>query len=197
VVWWRQFETGEKRKRLIRRTNLHRRVKLPESEPTGLSQYEANVYLLAKQGLPTQKIAQSLSRTAASVRSTMKTVRRKAKRTWTRKERIEAAKQSAPKNAIEERECLVLGTVVTVNADMLNMLQEDNALLKRQRDYLAKFADLPARVTHCDYDPAGSTTEYEPDKEAVELFGESALWFNVGAGPYRTCYRLLTKDLNP
>ena len=70
-------------------------------------------------------------------------------------------------------------------------------LLRRQRDYLARTADICARVVHCDYDPAGDTTEYEPDKEAVELFGEEAMYFVVGCGPTRTHYSLVTKELKP
>jgi len=115
----------------------------------------------------------------------------------TRAERIEAAKIAAPQNAVEEREGQVLGTIVTVNADMLKLLQEDNALLTRQRNYLARMASIPARVTHVDYDPAGNTTEYDVDKEALDLFGEPALYFVIGCGPTPTHYKLSTKDLVP
>lgn len=82
--------------------------------------------------------------------------------------------------------------VLTIDA-----LTADIALLVRQRNYLARTARIPARVVHVDYDPAGDTTEYDADKEALELFGESALYFVIGCGPTPTHYSLITKELKP
>jgi AcrR family transcriptional regulator len=79
AVWWRQFETGEKRKRLVRRIRVDRRIKLPEREPVNLTQYEAEVYALVREGLPHSQIAEKLSKTKSAIRCAMQTVRRKAK----------------------------------------------------------------------------------------------------------------------
>ena len=83
-------------------------------------------------------------------------------------------------------------SVMTIDA-----LREEIAKLVRQRDYLARTARIPARVTHCEYDPAGDTTEYEADREAIELFGEDALYFVIGCGPTPTHFSLITGRLKP
>ncbi len=54
----------------------------------------------------------------------------------TRENRITLALQQAPKNDTEARECRALGITVEVNADMLALLQEDNAKLTKERDDL-------------------------------------------------------------
>ena len=72
-------------------------------------------------------------------------------------------------------------------------LVEQVSLLKRQRDYLARTARIFGWGRYVDED----TTEYEPDKEAVELFGEKALYFVVGCGPTPTHYSLITKEVKP
>ena len=54
--------------------------------------------------------------------------------TLSREDRITRALQQAPKNDTEARECRALGITVEVNADMLALLQEDNAKLTKERD---------------------------------------------------------------
>ena len=73
----------------------------------------------------------------------------------------------------------------------------DLEVLKIQRDYLARYAAIPARLVDFDYDPAGSTTSYEPDPKAVELFGEKALCFSVGCGSSPSTYRIIAEGLEP
>lgn len=88
-------------------------------------------------------------------------------------------------------------TAVDVMADEIFRLREDARVLKLQRDYLARTARIHAKVVHVEYDPAGNTTEYDADKEAVELFGEPALYFVTGCGPTPTHCSLITKELKP
>ncbi len=64
---------------------------------------------------------------------------RKVRRSWgvervtaSREDRIAMAMLQAPKNATEERECLALGITVQVNADMLNLLLEENESLRKK-----------------------------------------------------------------
>lgn len=63
-------------------------------------------------------------------------------------------------------------------------------------EYLLKLnMRVPAVVVDVDSDPAGGSTTYEPDKRAVELFGEENLMFEVGCGLSPSCYRVNWKKV--
>ena len=85
-----------------------------------------------------------------------------------------------------------------LRASGFNTIREMSAEIERlnaQRNYLMRSAEIRACILRCDYDPAGSTTEYGPDPAAVMLFGEDALAFIVGCGPVQTHYKVRSEGL--
>lgn len=89
----------------------------------------------------------------------------------TREERIEHAKRFAPKTAVQEREGLAIGELVTVNADMIKLLQEDmESWRSRAKAAEAKRAAQPSLPVEA----AGPmTTEYLKANRDLPM----ALWF--------------------